>query len=121
MKIAVIGSDGQLGTDVVSAFRNNGDDVYPLTHSDVEVSSVNSVVSCLKGLRPEIVINTAAMHHVENCEKEPEKAFAVNALGARNLAVVARESDALLMHVSTDYVFDGAKSSPMWSQTRLTP
>ena len=52
------------------------------------------------------------MHHVENCEKEPEKAFAVNALGARNLAVATREHDATLMHVSTDYVFDGAKGSP---------
>lgn len=112
MRIAVIGSDGQLGTDVVSAFRNNGDDVHPLTHADVELSSMDSVIRCLKDLQPEALINTAAMHHVENCEKEPEKAFAVNALGAKNLAVVAQEHDAVLIHVSTDYVFDGAKGRP---------
>jgi dTDP-4-dehydrorhamnose reductase len=52
------------------------------------------------------------MHHVDNCEREPERAFAVNALGARNLALAARDIDALLIHVSTDYVFDGAKTSP---------
>ena len=54
MKIAVIGSDGQLGTDVVSAFRSNGDDVYPLTHSDIELSSMDSVMGRVKGLRPEM-------------------------------------------------------------------
>jgi dTDP-4-dehydrorhamnose reductase len=52
------------------------------------------------------------MHHVENCESEPDKAFAVNALGARNLALVARDIGAVLTHVSTDYVFDGGKTSP---------
>jgi dTDP-4-dehydrorhamnose reductase len=52
------------------------------------------------------------MHHVENCEREPASAFAINALGAKNLAVVARELDAVLVHVSTDYVFDGGKGSP---------
>ena len=112
MKIAVVGSNGQLGTEVVRAFRNNGDDVYPLTHSDIELSSMDSVVSRMKSLQPQVVINTAAMHHVENCEREPEKAFSVNAVGARNLATVVRERDAILMHVSTDYVFDGAKEHP---------
>ena len=52
------------------------------------------------------------MHHVENCELEPEKAYAVNALGARNVAEVARDLGAVLIHVSTDYVFDGSKGSP---------
>lgn len=112
MRIAVVGSNGQLGTEVVRAFRNNGDDVYPLTHSDIELSSMDSVVSRMKSLQPQVVINTAAMHHVENCEREPEKAFSVNAVGARNLATVVRERDAILMHVSTDYVFDGAKEHP---------
>jgi dTDP-4-dehydrorhamnose reductase len=112
MNIAVIGSNGQLGTDVVNEFRRNGDDVYPLNHSDIELSSMDSVVSRLEDLHPEIIVNTAAMHHVEKCEHEPEKAFAVNALGARNLSVGAQERGAILIHVSTDYVFDGAKGRP---------
>jgi dTDP-4-dehydrorhamnose reductase len=112
MKIAVVGADGQLGVDVVSAFSRNGDQVSSLTHADIELSDIDSVSNRLKDLRPNVVVNTAAMHHVENCEREPQKAFAVNGLGARNLALVAREFDATLFHVSTDYVFDGAKQSP---------
>jgi len=112
MKIAVIGANGQLGTDVVKTFTRNGDDVFSLTHSDIDVTSMDSVSTRLKELRPDIVVNTAAMHHVENCERDPDKAFAVNGLGARNLSVVANELDSVLMHVSTDYVFDGGKQSP---------
>jgi len=112
MKIAVIGSNGQLGCDVVAAFRTNEDEVVPLTHSDIELQDIDSVSSCLRASRPELVVNTAAMHHVEKCEEEPEKAFAVNGIGARNLALVARDLGATLMHVSTDYVFDGAKGVP---------
>ncbi len=112
MKIAVIGANGQLGLDVVQAFVANGDDVIPLTHSDIELASVDSVSQCLRPLHPDVIVNTAAMHHVEKCEMEPQKAFAVNGLGASNLATVARDLKAVLMHVSTDYVFDGQKTSP---------
>jgi dTDP-4-dehydrorhamnose reductase len=112
MKIAVIGANGQLGSDAVTAFTANGDEVFPLTHSDIELQDAASVLACLDKIRPQIVVNTAAMHHVENCEKEPQKAFAVNGLGTRNLALVARDVGATLMHVSTDYVFDGVKGSP---------
>jgi dTDP-4-dehydrorhamnose reductase len=112
MRVVVIGADGQLGTDVVRAFADNRDSVSPLTHSDVELSSMDSVSSRLQELRPEVVVNTAAMHHVDKCELEPDRAFAVNGIGARNLAVVSRDLGAVLMHVSTDYVFDGAKQAP---------
>jgi dTDP-4-dehydrorhamnose reductase len=112
MKIAVVGADGQLGVDVVNAFARNGDEVSSLTHADIEVFDIDSVAKCLKQLRPHFVVNTAAMHHVENCEREPQKAFAVNGLGARNLSLISSEIDATLVHVSTDYVFDGAKHSP---------
>jgi len=112
MKIAVIGAAGQLGTDVVAAFTHNGDEVAPLSHAEIELGEINSVSTCLQGIRPQIVVNTAAMHHVENCEREPQKAFTVNGLGTRNLAVVSRDIGAALMHVSTDYVFDGSKGSP---------
>jgi dTDP-4-dehydrorhamnose reductase len=112
MKIAVIGANGQLGVDVVQAFCRNGDEVSSLSHSDIELSDADSVSSQLKHLRPQFIVNTAAMHHVENCEKEPAKAFAVNGLGARNLASTAQDIDAAILHISTDYVFDGAKKAP---------
>ncbi len=112
MKIAVIGANGQLGSDTVRAFSEKGDEVCSLTHGDIELSSIDSVAATLKGLHPQIIVNTAAMHHVENCEADPAKAFAVNGIGARNLSLVAKELSATLMHVSTDYVFDGAKRQP---------
>jgi dTDP-4-dehydrorhamnose reductase len=110
-KIVVIGGNGQLGSDVVEAFAGNGE-VYSLTHQDLELSALDSVATCLRRLRPDVVVNTAAMHDVENCERDPERAYAVNAVGARNLATVTQNLGALLIHVSTDYVFDGRKESP---------
>src|SRR5690348_5505117 len=112
MKVAVIGSDGQLGRDIVSAFQQVGDLVYPLRHEDIEVSDMDSILHVIKRIQPEMIVNTAAMHNVENCEREPARAFAVNALGASHLAGAARSLDAALMHVSTDYVFDGRKQAP---------
>jgi dTDP-4-dehydrorhamnose reductase len=109
--IAVIGGNGQLGSDVVEAFMGSGD-VYALTHQDLELTSPDSVANCLRRLHPHVVVNTAAMHHVENCERDPELAYAVNAVGARNLAAVSNDLGAVLIHVSTDYVFDGRKGSP---------
>ncbi len=121
MKVAVIGANGQLGSDVIATFVKHGDAVCPLTHADIELANLDSVSKCLKGLQPQLVVNTAAMHHVERCEQEPEKAFAVNALGSRNLALVTRDLGAVFMHVSTDYVFDGSKGSPYEEQDAPRP
>ncbi len=112
MKVAVIGAAGQLGQDVVRTFSMNGDEVTPLSHSDIELSDMDSVSTCLRATRPDLVVNTAAMHHVEHCEREPQKAFAVNSWGVWNLSQVTRDLGAVLMHVSTDYVFDGAQARP---------
>jgi dTDP-4-dehydrorhamnose reductase len=112
MNVAVIGANGQLGGDIVSAFSAAGDTVAGLTHAQVEISALDSVKSALHALRPEVIVNTAAMHHLGQCEQEPAKAYAVNAIGARNLAQVANELGALLVQVSTDYVFDGRKRTP---------
>lgn len=121
MKIAVVGANGQLGNDVVAAFAQKGDEVFPLSHAEMELVNVDSVSRRLQELQPQVVVNTAAMHHVERCEQEPDKAFAVNGLGSRNLAMVARDLDAILIHVSTDYVFDGAKKSPYVEQDAPRP
>jgi dTDP-4-dehydrorhamnose reductase len=112
MKVAVIGANGQLGTDICLAFRANGDEVVELNHGTLEVSDPASVSSALTAARPNVVVNTAAFHHVEKCEADPMRAFAVNGVGARNLALVTRELGAVLTHISTDYVFDGRKRSP---------
>lgn len=112
MRIAVIGSNGQLGTDVCRAFRTAGEDVFPLTHSDIEIGSQLSVHAALQPITPNLIVNTAAAHNVDNCEADPAGAFAVNAIGVRNLALFARDTGACLAHISTDYVFNGRKTTP---------
>lgn len=112
MNVAVVGANGQLGADVVRAFMESRDTVTSLTHAEIEISKIESVRTSLEKCSPAIVINTAAMHHVENCERQAEQAYAVNAIGARNLALITRDLGATLIHVSTDYVFDGKKNSP---------
>jgi dTDP-4-dehydrorhamnose reductase len=112
MKVAVVGATGQLGSDVAQAFGEKGDAVCSLSHGDLEISSIDSVSAVMRSLHPELIINAAAMHHVERCEQDPEGAFSLNALGPANLAMVARDLHATLLHISTDYVFDGAKKAP---------
>jgi dTDP-4-dehydrorhamnose reductase len=110
MKIVVIGANGQLGTDLMKAFQRDHE-VMGLTHKEVEVTDPNSF-AILRDQHPDVIINTAAFHKVDQCEDEPLKAFSVNALGARNIAVLSKEMEAITVYISTDYVFDGAKTEP---------
>jgi dTDP-4-dehydrorhamnose reductase len=112
MKIAIIGADGQLGTDISIALRNSHFDTVDLTIKDLDITQIAAVQKVLHEQKPQVVINTAAFHDVPRCEKEPETAFLVNGIGARNLAMVCNEIDACLMQISTDYVFDGQKKAP---------
>jgi dTDP-4-dehydrorhamnose reductase len=105
MKVLVTGANGQLGTDLCKVLRDF--ELIPLTHKDIEISDMNSVKQAFSKYKPAIIINTAAFVRVDDCEDEHDKAFAVNALGARNVAVVAQETGAKLVHISTDYVFGG--------------
>jgi dTDP-4-dehydrorhamnose reductase len=121
MKVAVIGSNGQLGSDLLDQYRAAGAEATGLTHHEIDISSLASTRGALAAVQPDVIVNTAAMHHVENCEKDPARAYEVNAIGARNLAVVARELDAKIVHVSTDYVFNGAKARPYVEDDRPAP
>ena len=105
MKVAVTGANGQLGTDLCRALNNF--DIIPFKHADIEIADMASVREAMLKHKPAIIINTAAYVRVDDCEDEKDKAFSVNALGARNVAVVAQELGARLMHLSTDYVFGG--------------
>jgi dTDP-4-dehydrorhamnose reductase len=105
MKVLITGANGQLGTDLCKTLT--GFDVLPLTHKDIEITDMNSAKQVLGKHKPDIIINTAAYVRVDDCETEVDKAFLVNALGARNVAVVAQGIGAKLVHISTDYVFGG--------------
>lgn len=121
MKVVVLGGNGQLGHDVVDAFRAEGDQVTSLTHENVEVGSLDTLQQRLEDLRPEVVVNTAAYHHVEKCEADPAQSFHINAVGARNVAQVSNSLGASLFHISTDYVFDGNKRSPYTEDDAAMP
>lgn len=121
MKICVIGANGQLGSDVCTAFKKNSDKVIELNHDKIEITDIDDVSSVLKDLKPNILVNTAAYHHVEKCETETQKAFSVNALGARNLAMLSRDLGFFIIHISTDYVFDGNKKQPYVEEDLPSP
>lgn len=112
MKAAIIGANGQLGVDLSAALEQAGYDVTRLTHADVELGDPASIRTTLDQIHPTVVVNTAAMHNVEACEREPERAYAVNGIGARALSQYCIENSAYLLHISTDYVFDGKKKQP---------
>lgn len=112
MKIAIIGSNGQLGSDLVKIFENNRYKVVPLTHDDIDVTNFKLSKDTLENIRPDIIINCAAYVRVDDAEDFPEKVFAINALGARNIAIISKELDSILIYISTDYIFDGTKGQP---------
>jgi dTDP-4-dehydrorhamnose reductase len=112
MNIAVIGANGQLGADICEAFSKNKDDVFELNHDKFEITDLNSVRGNLVNIRPQIIVNTAAMLPAEKCMAAPLQSFDINALGARNTAIIAAEIDSVLFQISTDYVFDGNKYTP---------
>jgi dTDP-4-dehydrorhamnose reductase len=109
MKVLVTGASGQLGTDLCKVLGDS--ELIPLTHKDIEISDISLVKQVFGKCRPDIIINTAAYVRVDDCEDEKDRAFSVNALGARNVAVVAQELGARLVHISTDYVFGGPQPS----------
>ena len=116
MKVALIGARGQLGTDLVQAM--NGWDVVAWSHREVEVCDFSATRDALTTAAPDVVINTAAFHRVDECEAQAEKALQVNALAVRNLARICEDLRCALLHVSTDYVFGGEQRVP-YAETDL--
>ncbi|RMG41971.1 MAG: dTDP-4-dehydrorhamnose reductase [Planctomycetota bacterium] len=107
MRIAVIGSTGQLGFDLCRSLPTDAH--VALTHRDIEISSTESVQRCLTALHRRAplthVVNTAAYNFVDRAEEDAATAFRINALGPRTLAQWCRAHDVCLVHISTDYVF----------------
>jgi dTDP-4-dehydrorhamnose reductase len=110
MRILLTGANGQLGRDLARAFH--GDDLIPLTRAELDVTDASRVQATILAARPNLVVNTAAYNRVDDAEREVVQAFAVNAVGTRNVALACRVAGAVLVHFSTDYVFDGAKDEP---------
>lgn len=119
MGIVIIGASGQLGSDLMR--RLAGEEVVPLTHRDLDVCDHGATRAALERLKPTVVINTAAYHRVDECEDNVERSFQVNGYAVRNLAEVCRDLNAVLVHLSTDYVFGGERHLPYGEEDRPMP
>ena len=117
--VVIIGASGQLGTDLrrtLGAFKVTG-----LTHSDLDVCDAGLAREVLSRLRPDVVINTSAFNRVDECQDRVAPAFAVNSTGPYHLACLAEEFAFTLVHLSTDYVFDGQARSPYTEDATPNP
>lgn len=112
MRILITGAAGMLGLDVAAAAADAGHEPCTLTRADLDITDVAAVDTAVARLSPEVVINCAAWTDVDGAEAAEEDATAVNGGGAGNVARAAAACGAWLIHVSTDYVFDGSKRSP---------
>ncbi len=115
MRFAVLGALGQLGRDLCPRLPG---EVVPLSRADADLVQPGAVRELFARLRPDVVVNCAAYNFVDRAESEPEAAFAVNAWAVRELALVCRDLNCLLVHYSTDHVFglDASRSTP-WLET----
>lgn len=121
MTVAIIGANGQLGSDLCRVFAEAGHEVSALTHDEFEVENMETVSSVMNGIRPDVILNTAAYHVVPKCESEPARSYEVNALGALNVARISSELGVRAVYFSTDYVFDGGKQAPYYEMDRPNP
>jgi dTDP-4-dehydrorhamnose reductase len=111
-KLLITGAAGQLGRELVACGSRQGWEVVAADLPHLDITDFQQVWRDLRRLRPEVVINAAAATRVDDLESDPDGAFKVNGFGPRNLAVACRRLGLKLIHLSTDYVFDGSKPEP---------
>lgn len=109
MKILITGARGLVGRALTEHCQSCGDEVFTYDHASLDIADAQAVETIVSDRRPDAVINCAAWTDVDGCESNPAKAESVNALGPENLARATRKAGALLITISTDYVFDGLK------------
>ena len=112
MKLLITGAAGQLGTDLVASANHAGLEVVGTKHTDLDITNKEQVARKIASVSPEAIIHAAAWTAVDACESDPIKAMAVNRDGTANIVSAARAVGARVIYISTDYVFDGTKSTP---------
>jgi dTDP-4-dehydrorhamnose reductase len=121
MKLLIIGSGGQLGNDLVRQATMAGHSVIHADYPQIDIRNISSVYACINKANADAIINCAAFTEVDNCESEYDRAFALNADACWNLAAAAKKIGALLIHFSTDYVFDGEATTPYTEDSPANP
>jgi dTDP-4-dehydrorhamnose reductase len=119
VKVLLTGAGGQLGRALQGALAGHA--LTALTHSELDIGDLAAVRDAVSTRRPDVVLNAAAYNDVDGAETHPEVAFRCNAAGPRNLALAAAQSGAAVLHVSTDYVFDGTASEPYDENSPTNP
>jgi dTDP-4-dehydrorhamnose reductase len=119
VRVLVTGAGGQLGQGLVAVLRH--EDVEARDHRSLDISNEAAVMAAVREIRPQWVINAAAFNDVDGAETAQDEAFAVNARGPANLAAAAAAVTARLVHISTDYVFDGTKGAAYTEDDRPNP
>lgn len=112
MRVVVTGANGMLGRGMVAEVARRGWEAFPLPHDKLDICDLRQVKSVLSKAKPDSIINCAAYNDVDGAETDRHRAFLVNGLGVRNLSLACAEIDCPLVHISTDYVFDGEKHGP---------
>lgn len=120
MRIWVTGAGGQLGRELIRLLSGKHE-VLGTDRAALDVASLEQVLGMARGWKPETIVNAAAYTNVDQAEESQELAYKVNALGPRNLAVAAEELGARIVHVSTDFVFDGTKRTPYQETDQANP
>jgi dTDP-4-dehydrorhamnose reductase len=110
-KIALIGADGQVGRELQQTLRSLGE-VLSFNRQSLDLSQPETLAERLQPLAPTVIVNAAAYTAVDKAEAEPELAYRINAEAPAHLAKIAQSLNARLVHISTDYVFDGSKGTP---------
>jgi len=111
MKVIILGGTGLLGADIIKACKKDYE-ITGLSSSDVDITDPDRVYNYIKTKKPEVVINSAAITDVDKCELEPDRAYSVNTMGPKNIAIACRDFKIKFIHISTDYVFNGKKGQP---------
>lgn len=119
--LLIIGSNGQLGSDMVKLSNAAGYSVSGIDFPDIDITDPDITHKCILNYEPEYIINCAAYTAVDNCETHQKEAFAANAHGPENIAKSAKKTRATFIHISTDYVFDGKKSTPYVESDPASP
>lgn len=119
MKILITGAYGMLGSDLREVLKNQ--ELIVTGSKDLDITDEEKVIDFISENSPELVINAAAYTAVDDCETHYDDAYAVNALGPKNLAIACNKQDIPLIHISTDYVFDGTKRTPLIENDKLGP
>lgn len=121
MRVLITGAYGQLGKCLQDSFKESGHEVIAASRSELDITSSDSVESFVFAHEPDVIINAAAYTSVDKAEAEPDLAFKVNAEAVANLATAANKIGAILIHVSTDYVFDGSSTRPYREGDSVNP